>query len=87
MNQNKDMAQLDLLIDKIGGNSADARSEGPCGLLLEHLRAARRDLLGSMPGEYRLSLLQAKVSISCISEKGRRAEVKESLQNLIGSGK
>jgi hypothetical protein len=84
MQQEKDLKCLDELIADLGGsNDAGRRSRGPCDLLLEHLQAARRDLLGSMPGEYSLSLQQAKESVACISDKSARIKTKKILRNLI----
>jgi hypothetical protein len=86
MAQDNDLKCLEKLIADLGGvNNSGLRSRGPCGLLLEHLEAARRNLLGSMPGEYGLSLNQAKESIACISDNRARSDVKESLSRLIGS--
>ena len=78
---------IDQLIAELGG-SADAgkQSGGPCGLLLEHLRAARSSFLGSMPGEYRSSLEEAKESVACISDKNTQTEIRKRLQDLIGPG-
>ena len=85
--QDEDLKCLDKLIADFGGSSdAGQRSRGPCDLLLEHLQAARRYLLGSMPGEYSLSLQQAKESVAyCILDKNARAETKRILRSLIGS--
>lgn len=86
MQQDKDLVCLDELIAEFGGsNDAEMQSRGPCDLLLEHLQAARRDLLGSMPGEYSLSLGQAKESTACISGKSARTRTKKTLQSLIDS--
>jgi hypothetical protein len=76
---------LDELIADLGGADAGTRSKGPCGLLLEHLQAARRDLLGSMPGEYALSLRQAVESASCISDKNARIGIRTRIRSLIAS--
>ena len=81
----EDLKCLDELIAEIGGVDIDTRSEGPCGSLSEHLRAARQDLMGSMPGEYRLSLELAKGSVACIADKDGRTKVKRALQGLIDS--
>jgi hypothetical protein len=81
-----DVKRLDQLIATIGGDGTGMRSAGSCELLLEHLQAARRDLFGSMSDEYRANLQLARDSVSCISDKSRRTEVKESLKNLIDSG-
>jgi hypothetical protein len=83
--EDKDLIRLDELIAELGGNVTGGRSAGPCGLLLEHLSAARRDRLGSMRGEYVVSLRQAKDSLACILDKGVRAETKKILQGLLDS--
>lgn len=80
--QDEDLSCLDKMIADVG-SSHDAAS---CDLFLEHLRAARRYLLGSMAGEYRFSLQQAKESVIAIEDKTARVETKEILQNLIGPG-
>jgi hypothetical protein len=86
MQKYKDLKCLDELIADLGGsNDAGRRSKGPCDLLLEHLQAARRDLLGSMPSEYSVSLQQAKDSVACISDKNARTEIKKILLSLIDS--
>jgi hypothetical protein len=83
MQQDNDLSCLDKLIADLGGsNDAARQSSGPCKLLLEHLHGARRNLLGSMSGEYSLSLKQATESIACISDKSARAELKKTLQSL-----
>lgn len=81
--QDQDLKSLDELIAALGGADTGARSPGPSGLLIEHLQAARRDLLGSITGEYGLSLQQAKESVASILDKGARTETKKKLQNLI----
>jgi len=85
MRQDKDLKSLDELIAGLGGADFGAQSMGPCGLLLEHLQAARRDLLGSMPGEYGLSLRQAKEFVGCIHDKGARTKTQEALEALMAS--
>jgi hypothetical protein len=79
------LKSLDELIDDLGGSNAGERSMGPLGLLSEHLQAARRNLLGAMPGEYRLSLREAKDSLSCIPKGDARSIVRNSLQSLLDS--
>ena len=79
------LKSLDELIADLGGTDAGERSMGPCGLLSEHLQAARRNLLGSMPGEYRLSLREAKDSLACIPKGDARNVLRNSLQTLIDS--
>jgi hypothetical protein len=83
--QNEDLKSLDELAAYLGGAGLDTESAGPCGLLLEHIRAARRELLGSMRGEYRSSLQFAKGSVACIPGHSSRAETKKILQGLIDS--
>ncbi len=85
MPQNTDLKRLDELVAKLGGDDIGKQSTGPCGLLMEHLQAARRDLLGSMRGEYASSLKFAKESSSCIPGKSSRAETRKVLQSLIDS--
>src|SRR5260370_31023230 len=87
MQPDQDLKYLDKLIADLGGSSDVGRqSGGSCDLLLEHLQAARRDLLGSMLDEYRLNLQQAKGSLTCISDRSARAETKKRLLSLIESG-
>ena len=83
MPQDQDLKSLDGLITKIGGADDGMQSVGPCGLLLEHLQAARRDLMGSMRGEYGLSLEQASGSVACIQDKNVRNEITKTLRGLI----
>jgi len=83
--EDKDLIRLDELIADLGGTVTGSHSAGPCGLLLEHLNAARRDRLGSMRAEYVVSLEQAKDSIACILDIGVRAETKKVLQGLLDS--
>jgi len=85
MHQDRDLKCLDELIAQVGGVDIGMRSEGPCGSLSEHLRAARQDLMGSMPGEYKLSLELAKGSVACIVDKDGRTKVKKTLQGLMDS--
>ena len=83
MQQNNDLTCLEALIAGIGGADYGSRSPGPCGLLLEHLQAARRDLLGSQRNEYLKSLESAQESVSCIVDKGARNDMKKRLKDLI----
>jgi hypothetical protein len=76
--QDQDLHRLDTLLAVLGG-----RNRGPCDLLMEHIEAARRYLLGSMPGEYIVSLEQALASVSCIADKRRRSELKTALRSAI----
>jgi hypothetical protein len=85
MQNDKGLKFLDKLIADLGGADSGTQSEGRCGLLLEHLQAARRDLLGSMPGEYSLSLRQAEESVGCIADKNERNEIKKVLRTLADS--
>ena len=78
------LTSLDQLIAEVGGGgNAGAQSNGPCTLLLEHLRSARTSFLGSMPGEYRSSLQEARESAACIADKTARTTIKQRLQSLI----
>jgi hypothetical protein len=81
MQQDKDLECLDEMIADLG-RSKDAV---PWDLLLEHLQAARRYLLGSMPREYSLSLQQARESVALIPDKIARSETKKILRSLIDS--
>jgi hypothetical protein len=83
--QDKDLNRLNELIAGLGGTVTGSQSAGACGLLLEHLNAARRGRLGSMREEYVASLKQAIDSIACILDKGVRAETKKVLQGLLNS--
>jgi hypothetical protein len=85
MQQDKDLKSLDGLIAGLGGADFGMQSNGPCGLLLEHLQTARRSLLGSMGNEYSLSLQQAKEFVGCIHDKGQRAKTQETLEALLAS--
>jgi hypothetical protein len=82
---NKSLQSLDQLIADVGGaGNAGKQSKSPHGLLVEHLRAARTSFLGSMPGEYRSSLQEAKTSAACIADKNTQSDVRKRLQTLIG---
>jgi hypothetical protein len=85
MQQDKDLKSLDALIAGLGGADFGVQSNGPYGLLLEHLQTARRSLLGSMGDEYSLSLEQAKEFVGCIHDKGTRTRTHETLESLIAS--
>jgi hypothetical protein len=84
-NHNNDLKSLDDLIAGLGGAVSGRQTTGPCGLLLEHLQAARRGLLGSTRGEYSLNLEQAKESVACIPDKHSRTTTRATLQGLIDS--
>jgi hypothetical protein len=74
---------LEELIASLGGADLGIQSKGSGRLLMEHLEAARRNHLGSMPGECSLSLREALGSIDCIPDEGQRTETKKKLQSLI----
>ena len=74
-----------LILDADGGGDAGKQSKSSHGLLLEHLRSARSSLLGSMPGEYKSSLREAKESAACISDKNTQIDIRKRLQELIGN--
>jgi hypothetical protein len=77
--QDQDLKSLDELIAELGGS----KSGGASDLLFEHLRAARRNLLGSMPGEYGLSLKQAIESTACFPDKTFRNGIRNRLRSLM----
>jgi len=81
MHQDEDLKILDEMIADLAGSSDAATFD----LLLEHLQAARRYLLGSMPGEYSLCLQQARESLACIPERVAGTETKKILRYLIDS--
>ncbi len=81
--KDKAVKALDVLIADLGGADHGLQTPGPSGLLLEHLQTARCDLLGSMRAEYGLSLQQAKGSLACVPDKGKRAKMKSALRALI----
>jgi hypothetical protein len=83
--QSADLQSLDDLIAHLGGDGIGMQSAGPSRLLMEHIQAARRDLLGSMRAEYCSSLRFAKDSVACIPGKDSRAETTRILQGLIDS--
>jgi len=74
-----------LIVDAGGAGDAGKQSKSSHGLLLEHLRSARSSLLGSMPGEYKSSLQEAKESAGCIIDKNAQIDIRKRLQNLIGN--
>ena len=75
---------LDDMIAGLGSANAGTQSSGPCKLMLEHLRSARTSFLGSMPGEYRSSLEEARESAACITDKTRQTAIKQQLKSMIG---
>ena len=85
MADNTSLQSLDRLILDVGGaDDAGTHSKSPNGLLIEHLRAARTNFLGSMSGEYRSSLQEAKESATYIADKTTQVDIKQRLQKLIG---
>lgn len=81
MQPDEELRILDEMMADLGGsNTAPA-----CDLLLEHLRAARRNLLGAMPREYRLCLELARESVASIPHKAAGTETKKMLRYLIDS--
>jgi len=86
VSDNTTLTRLDqLILDAGGAEDAGKQSAGTHGLLLEHLRTARNSFLGSMPGEYRSSLQEAKESVACISDKTAQSDIRKRLQSLIGN--
>jgi hypothetical protein len=86
MQQDEDLKSIDTLLASLGGSDDPGKkSGGPCGLLLEHLRGARNNLLGARLNEYRASLRDARESSSCIVDKGSRGETNKALQALLDS--
>jgi|GEM_PF-3041994 len=83
MQRDKDVKLLDGLIAGLGGSDEGMKTPGTSGLLIEHLREARSNLMGSMRAEYGLNLDQAKSSLACVTDKTKRADVKETLAGLI----
>src|SRR5690348_13818604 len=81
MRQDEDLKILDEMIAELGGSGAATA----CDLLLEHLQAARRYLLGSMPREYGMCLQQARESLASIPERVAGIETKKILRYLIDS--
>ena len=81
MQQDEDLKILDEMIADLDGSS----DVPACDLLLEHLQAARRNLLGSMPGEYNLCLQQARESVFSIPGKAAGTETRKMLRYLIDS--
>jgi hypothetical protein len=86
MPDNPRLNSLDQMIVDLGGaGDAGRESRGPNNLLLEHLQAARRSLLGSMFGEYRSNLKDAKESAAYISDKTVQSEIRKRLQTLMSN--
>lgn len=83
MQQSPSLERLEEVIANL--NAADGpgrRPPGSCELLLEHLEAARRNLLGRAMLEYALNLEQALDSIGCIEVKDLQARTTRLLQDL-----
>lgn len=85
MNQAQALQRLDGLIAGIGGADEGMQTVGPSSLLLEHLQAARRGLMGSMRAEYNSSLEQAKESLGCVPNSKERAAIGSTLQSLLAN--
>lgn len=83
MQQDENLKSLEEFIARLGGSKDVRQSPRPSDFLVEHLQSARRSLLGSMPGEYRFNLQQAKESAASLSDKSVRSETKKLLQTLI----
>lgn len=83
MDDATNLGSLNEMIASLGGADTGAHSDRGYGLLMEHLQAARRDLLGAMGGEYGLSLEQARESAANISDTGARTKIQKTLGRLI----
>jgi hypothetical protein len=79
------LKSLDEWIERLGGVDEGLQTESDCSLLVEHLEAARRNLLAAMPAEYALSLEQGLQSVSRVSDEKARAEITRTLRNLINA--
>lgn len=73
-----DLNHLDQVINQV----SDPR-ESQCELLREHLEAARAYCVGDMPREYSLTLQLAIDALDCISDRGLRHRIKETLHQLL----
>ena len=83
MKSNERLASLSKLIEEFGGSSVPAEQTlVKSSLLLEHLQAARRYLLGASLDEYRSSLDQAKTCLFTISDSTKRIGMKKALAEL-----
>jgi hypothetical protein len=83
MQQSLILQRLDEVITSLHGDEdPGTHGRGSCDLLLEHLRAARRNLLGSARLEYDLNLEQSLSAVDCIPSKDLRARVKQVLESL-----
>jgi hypothetical protein len=83
--QQKHLKALDRFIAELGGLDEGNQNEGPCSVLVEHLEAARRELLASMPVEYGLSLEQAMQAVGCVPDSRVRDEITQTLRGLLNS--
>jgi hypothetical protein len=83
MQQDKDVKLLDGLIAGLGGPDEGMKTPGPSGLLMEHLREARSNLMGSMRAEYGLNLEQAKGSLACVPDKAKRIHIRKTLLGMM----
>ena len=81
MHQDEDLKILEEMIADLG-RSSDVPA---CDLLLEHLQAARRYWLGSMPGEYSMCLQQVRESLASVPERVAGTQTKKMLRRLIDS--
>jgi hypothetical protein len=81
MPQDEDLKSLDEMVAGFG-TSRDLEGRD---LVLEHLRAARRCLLGSMLGEYRFNLQQAREAVGFLPDKTVQAGAKTILLRLYDS--
>jgi hypothetical protein len=83
--QDQQLKTLGHLIAELGGPDEGTQSEGPCEALVEHLEAARRELLASMPVEYGVSLEQALQAVGCVPDLQVRNEITRTLRDLLNS--
>jgi hypothetical protein len=83
--QDQHLNTLGHLIEELGGSDEGKQSEGPCSVLVEHLEAARRELLASMPVEYGVSLEQALHAVGCVPDLQVRNEMTGTLRDLLNS--
>lgn len=83
MQRDRHVKQLDGMIAALGGADHGIETPSASGLLVEHLQAARSNVLSSRRAEYGLNLQQAKGALACVPDRGKRAEMKRSLLELI----
>lgn len=79
MQPSSNLQRLDEVIARLQGGDGRGGPE----LLLEHLRAARRNHLGSAPKEYALNLEQAMGAANSLPSKSMKDSVKGTLQSLV----